>query len=101
MVKKVVKSKVKKSPVKKAKKVTKKPVLTSEKYDRDDMVSIDVSDMDGSTLARLKTLMFDGGYGSISEVVRDIFRRLLRGEAPPSALPKMSAKEFANRLKLR
>lgn len=99
MVKKVVK-KVKTTP-KKGKKVTKKLKLTSEPYDRDDMVSVELNDLDLDTYTKLKNLMLKGGYGSISEVVRDIFRRLMLGDPPPRELPKLSQKEFAKRLSLK
>lgn len=83
MKKKVKQTKVKKK-VSRAK--TRDPIITHEKYDRDDMVELKLDNLDGTTHKYLHNLMMEGSYGSISEVVRDIFRRQMLGD-PPSSRP--------------
>lgn len=95
-----MKNKIKQPKAKKktSSRKTKEAVLTHEKYDRDDMVEIKIEDLDATTHNYLHDLMMKGSYGSISEVIRDIFRRQMLGDPPPRALPKLSKKEFASRL---
>ena len=73
---------------------------THEKYDRDDMVEIQIEDMDPKAMKHLKKIMMGGGYGSINEVIRDVLRRQILGDPPPRVLPKLSTKELINRMGL-
>jgi len=49
--------------------------------DREDLVSIDL-DLSDTELDQLKEMVLRGGFISVEELIRDIFRRELAGEGP-------------------